>query len=83
MIVMIDKPKVSGEEMSMIVKIVEDGVGVVVWKIKKEVATKMNVEDDLVRKGGGGIRGKGPSPLDAGALCIHRIIFFFIISVSF
>ena len=84
---MIDKRKVSGEEMiipstgltrvkyhhqnSMIVRVeVEDG-GVIVWKIKKEVVTKINAENDLVKKEGGRRRGKGPSPLGAGALHIH------------
>ena len=84
---MIDKRRVSGEEMiipstgltrvkyhhqnSMIVRVeVEDG-GVIVWKIKKEVVTKINAENDLVKKEGGRRRGKGPSPLDAGALHIH------------
>ena len=65
----IDKRKVFGEEMIVRVE-VEDGVGVVVWKIKKKVVTKMNAGDDPVKKRGGR-RGKGPSPLDAGALHIR------------
>jgi len=69
MIVMIDKRRVSGEEMIVRVE-VEDGVEVGVWTIKKRVVTNMNAEDDLVRKGGRR-RGKGPGPLDAGALHIH------------
>ena len=66
----IDKRKVSGEEMIVRVE-VEEGVGVAVWKIKKEVVPKMTTEDDLVKKEGGRRRGKVPSLLDGGALHIH------------
>ena len=63
MIVMIiDKQKVSGEEMMQI----DMKVGVVVvWKMR------INAEDDLVKKEGGRRRGKSQSLLDAEALHIH------------
>jgi len=68
MIVMIDKRKASGEEMIIpsTAPLLQTGMKVVVvWK------TRINAEDDLVKKEGGRRRGKGPSPLNVGALRIH------------